>query len=439
MPGMSIDLNWLPPFQGSPEIGRTSATIQIRFGIENATRSWDVWSDSVQDGARVSAYPLAVWLASAWWRLRWEPLPSRVRLTRNQIPAEANWRMSHELPAAGHGFIWPQLCFASDGESIGVICRQSRALSNEPVHYLSDFELAMPVREFEAGIDSFLDLVLRRLDILGETDLHVLWREVVAERADRLQSAARKLEARLGYDPDEAPVSLLERLLNLATEVGTDAADEIAPVCAGSNPASALQQVIDLASRPGIHGKVPVPECAPVPNGTVPPWQRARQLATFVRESAGLGSGPVDDKTLAEFLRISPDHLNDQPALSASLGLAVRAENGGGLKLHFHKRNRSARRFEAARFIADCLTAEGSDRWLPVTDAATARQKLQRAFAAEFLCPIDSLRLYLGEEFPPEAFEEAAEHFGISEMAVKSHLANHHLISRTLVDSDAIS
>jgi hypothetical protein len=297
----------------------------------------------------------------------------------------------------------------------------------------------MPVREFEAEIDSFLDLVLRRLDTLGETDLHVLWREVVAERADGVQSAARKIEARLGYDPDEAPVSLLESLLNLATEVGTDAADEIAPVCAGSNPTNALQQVIDLASRPGIHGKISVPECVPVPNGTVPPWQCATQLATFLRKSSGLGSGPVDDKTLAEFLRISPEHLNEKPAFSASLGLAVRAGNSRDLKLHLHKRNRPARRFEAARFIADYLTAEGSDRWLPITDAATARQKLQRAFAAEFLCPIDSLRSYLGEEFPPEAFEEAAEHFGISEMAVKSHLANHDLISRALVDSDTIS
>src|SRR5208282_5906654 len=101
-------------------------------------------------------------------------------------------------------------------------------------------------------------------------------------------------------------------------------------------------------------------------------------------------------------------------------------------------RNRPARRFEAARFIADYLCAP-QDRWLPITDAATARQKVQRAFAAEFLCPIESLRAYLGNEFLPEAFEDAAEHFGISEMAVISHLANHHLIPRTFVDSDTTS
>jgi hypothetical protein len=347
--------------------------------------------------------------------------------------------MSHELTAAGYGFIWPQLVFASDGESIRVICRQSPALSTKPVRYLSEFDTAVPAREFESEVDSFMDLVLRRLDALGETELHLLWREVLAERADREQSAGRKMEARLGYDPDEAPPDLLERLLHLAGEAGVDATDEIAPVCAGSDPTGALRNVIDLASRPGIPGRVAIPMPTRVPNGTVPPWQRARHLATAIRRSLGLGGEPLDDKSLSELLQISPDDLTSTPWASAPMGLAVRTGDDRDLKLLFHKKNRPARRFEAARFIADYLSAEGTDRWLPITDAATARQKMQRAFAAEFLCPIESLHSYLGDEFLPEAFEDAAEHYGISEMAIKSHLANNHLIPRTLVDFDRIS
>ncbi len=439
MPRMSIDLRWLPPFQGVEEVGRTSASIQIRFGTENATRFDDEWSKSVEHEARVSAYPLAIWLASSWWRIRWEPLPSRIRLTGDQVSANTNWRMSHELTAAGYGFIWPQLVFASDGESIRVICRQSPALSTKPVRYLSEFDTAVPAREFESEVDSFMDLVLRRLDALGETELHLLWREVLAERADREQSAGRKMEARLGYDPDEAPPDLLERLLHLAGEAGVDATDEIAPVCAGSDPTGALRNVIDLASRPGIPGRVAIPMPTRVPNGTVPPWQRARHLATAIRRSLGLGGEPLDDKSLSELLQISPDDLTSTPWASAPMGLAVRTGDDRDLKLLFHKKNRPARRFEAARFIADYLSAEGTDRWLPITDAATARQKMQRAFAAEFLCPIESLHSYLGDEFLPEAFEDAAEHYGISEMAIKSHLANNHLIPRTLVDFDRIS
>lgn len=434
---MTIELEWLPPFQGSEEVRRTSAAIQIRFGSENATRFEDSWSQSVQNGARVSAYPLALWLASSWWRIRWEPLPSRIRLAPDRIPADANWRMSHELPAAGYGFIWPPLAFASDGQAIWVNCSRSPALSGEPVRYLSDFEAFVPAQEFERETDNFLDLVLRRLDSLGETELHILWREVLAERADLTQSAARRLEARLGYEPDEAPLTLLERLIELASQAGPSAVDEIAPVCAGSDPTYTLNEVIELASQPGIRGRVSVPPEASVADGTMPPWQRARRLTNAVRKSLGLGTEPLNDETLAELLQIPSDHLNGRAKSfsHAPMGLAVRTGNSEELKLLFRKRNRPARRFEAARFIADYLCAERRDRWLPITDAATARQKLQRAFAAEFLCPIQSLRDYLGDEFLPEAFEDAAEHFGISEMAVKSHLANHHLIPRSLNES----
>jgi hypothetical protein len=438
--GMRIELKWLPPFQGTEEVRRTSAEIKILFGSENATYLDDGWSKSVEHGARVSAYPLALWLASSWWRIRWEPLPSSIRLAPDEIPADADWRMSHELPAAGYGFIWPQLSFASDGETIRATCRRSHELSAEPIRYLSDFEAVVPAREFEREMDNFMDLVLRRLDSVGETELHTIWREVVAERADPEQSAARRLEARLGYEPDEAPSPLLERLLALADEAGPGATDEIAPVCAGSHPTDTLNEVMSLAAQPGVQGRVSVPAAYRGSDAGMAPWQRGRRLADSARESLGFGGRRLTDEALAEVLQILPDDLKGSASglPHAPMGMAVRTGKNEELKLLFRKRNRPARRFEAARFIADDLCAESGDRWLPVTDTTTARQKLQRAFAAEFLCPIESLQAYLGDEFLPEKFEEAAEYFGISEVAVKSHLANHNLIPRSLVDSESM-
>jgi len=42
--GMRIELKWLPPFQGTEEVRRTSAEIKILFGSENATYLDDGWS-----------------------------------------------------------------------------------------------------------------------------------------------------------------------------------------------------------------------------------------------------------------------------------------------------------------------------------------------------------------------------------------------------------
>jgi Zn-dependent peptidase ImmA (M78 family) len=74
--------------------------------------------------------------------------------------------------------------------------------------------------------------------------------------------------------------------------------------------------------------------------------------------------------------------------------------------------------------------APSDDRWLPATDARTARQQKQRAFAAEFLCPIHAVESFLNEDYSQEAIERAAEHFGVSPLAMRSHLANNDRIER---------
>jgi len=85
-----------PSEHGPAEIRETSAFLQIGIGNNVATRAEDDWSQSVHNRVRLSVYPLAVWLASSWWRLRWEPAPySGV--------ASVGWWMAHELAAAGNG------------------------------------------------------------------------------------------------------------------------------------------------------------------------------------------------------------------------------------------------------------------------------------------------------------------------------------------------
>jgi hypothetical protein len=146
-----------------------------------------------------------------------------------------------------------------------------------------------------------------------------------------------------------------------------------------------------------------------------------------MRKAYHLGSRPITDQELAAMLAIPVSAFQKGPAAGARLplGFAIRNGRSGDLKLLFRKRNRPALRFEATRMIGDQVSTPVQERWLPVTDAGTARQKTQRAFAIEFLCPISALDEYLRSDFSVEAVEEAGEHFGVSELAVRSHLANH--------------
>jgi len=74
--------------------------------------------------------------------------------------------------------------------------------------------------------------------------------------------------------------------------------------------------------------------------------------------------------------------------------------------------------------------------WLVTADLSTARQKFQRAFAAEFLCPIRSLIGFLDDDFSESAIEDAASHFSVSERTVESLLMNNGYFSRLSPDAD---
>jgi hypothetical protein len=426
-PSLSFDVEWSPSEHGPAEIRETSAFLQIGIGKNVATRAEDDWSQSVHNRVRLSVYPLAVWLASSWWRLRWEPAPySGV--------ASVGWRMAHELAAAGNGSLWPRLTFACDGEAVEATCEASNPLSGEPVRYLANFSATIGAPEFERSVDDFMRLVLARLDAVGadERVLHDLWNEVLAERKNQELATLRKFEAQLGYEPDDAPEELIEHLSAVSRDEGAEAAEEIAPVCAGDNPGQALQRIFEFAQSSGADGRIEIPRSLSAAlrgatSGSEEPWMRGRFLATEARRAWGLGESPVPDSKIAELLQVSTNTITGEHSGAARLpmGLAIRRDGTDNLSLLFRKRNRPGVRFEAARFIVGHLLASPRERWLPATDAKTARQKVQRAFAAEFLCPFDALEEFLEGDFSPEAIEEAGARFGVSDLAVKSHLANH--------------
>ena len=426
----AIGAEWLSADHGLPEVRETSAFISIQLGNNIATRAEDDWSKSVRTSVRVSAYPLALWFAASWWRLRWEPSFETAR-------TDLSWRMAHEMSAAGYGFIWPHLVFESDGQNIDATCFPSRPAAAEPLRYLDYFRAPISAKSFEHAVDHFVSLVVARLETVGVRDSHLqrLWEEIKEEQANPDTAAHRRFEAQLGFDPDEAPQDLLDDLITLAARVGDGAISEVAPACSGVDPKATLQNVVTLAGTRGQEGKLDVPASlarvvASREFKEGMPWDRGHGLAHAARAAWGLGETKLSDKDFSEILGIDVGALHEtgETLDHLPLGLAVRGAKPDMWKLIFRRRARTGRRFEAARLLADNLFASAKDRWLPATDAKTVRQKIQRAFAAEFLCPIKSLKYVLEGDYSSGSIEEAGELFGVSPLAIRSHLANHGLI-----------
>ena len=440
MTKFEISTDWSWATAGSAASRAAAAEIAITVGDNVLTRTFDTWSKTVTERMRVSALPLAEWLAASWWRLRYEPRGE----TGGQPPA--HWRMAHDMPAAGGGYVWPAIRMASDGEAMQVSAHRSAQAEWEPGRYLAELPpTQIDLGVFEREIASFVQFVLDRLRDTGAASpaLTALWADITAERADPDVRAWRELEARLGFDADQAPDRLIETLGDLGRRVGDAAVAEIAPIINSETPEQRLGTMLEVADAPGIpavagreirldlarpgNAHVRRATAFPLDAGKQTPWERGRELATMIRQSRGINPGPVSDDSLGAILGMRASALVEPTTSPFSLG--VRAGDGDRINLHFRKRHRIGRRFEAARFIADNLIAPHDDHWLPQTDAGTARQKTQRAFAAELLMPIDDLLGFLDGSVSSDAVEDAGEHFQVSPLAVESHLANNGVIA----------
>lgn len=430
MSDISFTCEWLSAGQDAPELRDTTARFTLRVGGVSLTQNEDVWSKTVRDSVLLSAYPLATWLAASWWRLNYEPLP------KHGVTPTVDWRMGHEIGAANHGFVWPRIVLAPDGEAIQVWAAPSSPSGIQSVRYLTGLEAprSIPAQNFQHAVDQFIGTVLSRLHAMGhpDTELAALWNLVREDRASPETLKERSIEAQMGYDPQECPPEVMAEALRLDAQMGAAALAELAPVFGGAS----LGKISDLASTVGLQGKPEIPHVN-VLSSAQPPWQRAVETAGRLRQATGIGGEPIDDVSLYGFLGLKAKAVDAwEPPPRPAAGLAVPTTHEG-LKYVPRKRHPRAKRFEFARFLADLLNSDAKvPRWLTTTDLATSRQKFQRAFAAEFLCPIHSLVSFLGGDFSEAAVEDAGTHFGVSDQTVESLLANNGYIApRAVIDS----
>lgn len=399
----------------------TAAWVDMYVDNISLTRNQDIWAETVRDNVFVSAYPLAMWFASSWWRLHHEPLPT-------QQPGH-NWRMVHELGAANHGFVWPRVIFIPDGEAIHVWAGTSM-MTDQSVQYLQALEVPrmITLTGFQQSVERFIQSVLARLDAKGlaGSNLTHLWALVQEDLVHPEAVRRRKLEAELGFDPEECPEQALNAALQWESQVGDAALSELAPAIAASGATPELALIGQLASAGGIVG---TPEISPdsinhLDHGA--PWERAIHDARALRHKMGNVSGPVLDRRLHDLLGLSSEAAANWSAPVGRSPVAVAIPmNDHQLKFVPRRHSPAGKRFELARFLGEYLRPSTHEaRWLVSTDLSTFRQKYQRAFAAEFLCPIDSLTSFLGGDFSSYAIEEAAAEFDVSEQTITNLLLN---------------
>jgi hypothetical protein len=420
---------WTSAGNDTPELRQTICRLELQIGETSLTLNEDIFSQTISNSVLVSAYPLACWFAASWWRLVSEPLPPRA------IRPPTSWRMAHEIGAANSGYVWPQVLFATDGEAMQVWAIPSRDSRDQSVRYLNGLAapVTFPMDDFEIEIESFINAVIARLDATGltgaETTLGALWAEVMEERADPTTALARRCEAELGYEPDECPEEILLTAIRLKDRIGEAALSELAPVYGKASGKDSIADLGKLIECRGISGRPDLPRISSKIGKGVAPWERAVADARQLRNELGVCGDHIDTSLLCEALGVQRDEIDHYATGSHNRVAIVVPRGNRHVSLIPRKRHPRSKRFELARFIGDLLYVHSNtDAWLASTDLSTNRQKYQRAFAAEFLCPIDNLQDFLDDDFSDDNLEDAADHFEISPATVTSLLANNNLL-----------
>ena len=391
---------------------------------------------AVEDDARhyysgpyVSGYHLAEWLVWNWWRLRWEP-----RFPAN-VPSY-DWDMSHRMPAIGEGYFWPNIAISTDGFQVDVTSERSNTTDTPFFYYIGAPPVTVPATDFVGAVDRFVPIVLDRLHVDGiySTNLHTLWDDLNSERSDPEIARFRRVEALLGFDPDEVEEKQIERWIFDAEALGENALEELA--AATVNYMLSASQIIDTTDSIGFDMNVgdAFRLICPIPAqwGHGAAWHVGVVAANAVRQQAGLGDQPISDQKLAQLAGILTSSLKPGQSTNGSSWVWHQRPNFG--RVVFRSAWNTSRRFDLARLIGDRLFSESdftiSEPLVPATRSYSYRQKAQRAFAAELLSPWEPVKAMLHNDYTQENQEQVADHFAVSQMTINTLVANHEGIGR---------
>ena len=398
------------------------------------TAGQDIESDQLRHGPYVAGYPLAEWFAWNWWRLRCETARPSGTEVRHR------WDFAHRMATVGDGYAWPNLKIYSDGLQSFLESGPSRHPSTGLFRYFGSAQReSMSIEELEVAIDGYIKNVLSRLDEvgIGDTNLHRLWNDLGAERRDPESTRFRRLEAQLGYDPDELGEGAVRDHLRDAPLIGEGALGEIAGDAAlyvhFRGQMLSASEISDVARQSGFDADmndcVTLTDATALPQpGDVPAWRIGADAARCLRKQLKLDGQPVCNHRLTELVGTTVGAISDTNKRSDTISFVL-DEHGGRARVALRPKWETGRRFELTRLLGDrvvgCRMHYSGERLSPATRTYSYRQKMQRAFAAEFLSPFAMVDEMLQGDYSEEAQSDVAQHFAVSPWTIQAQLVNH--------------
>ena len=412
---------------GRTESGADPRRISMRLSDACLTRLVRRGSQEPDDWLEAPPVPLAFWFIDNWWRIRWEPAP--------YADLNAEWRLAHHLSSVGAGYYWPNVSIWGEGSRVGFAVHADANNLQPSLKFVAQPRLNyVPSSTVEDAIDRFVGHVLEHVGDASD-GLDTEYRQLQAERTDPTVATWRKLEAMLGFDPDDAPDGLVDGLETLTERYGSEPLQEAALAHQGERATEAINNCIEAAesSKVLISAPFAFDTLDPIKVGRSslqPPWRLAVRAANQLRHWLNVPPGPIRNTRLSEIVGTNVDYLGTKRRSTFDIPYALRLRQETGSKLAMRSTWSHTRRFELCRSLGDIIWSR-DDAMGPLSAAKSERQKFQRAFAQGFLCPFDDLRAYINTDKPGEDdVHAAARHFHVSERLIETTLVNNQVIDQ---------
>lgn len=391
----------------TPELSATWAHLRIDVNDVAATLVKDHHAPhSLRESIDVSVYPLAEWLALNWWTL--------------STSSHGKNYSGTSLAGAGDGFPWPALELRSDRGQLWM--SQSRA--DAPAARVTPISVIDAVLEHDevlAEMGRFIDATVRRLDDAGITGTLLQDEWSAIQGADEEEHTFAIVAAAWGLDPYDISDDDAEALLSANAVLDDPILLADLARAVSLEDLSSAKEWIARASR------VPLSEESDtslieelqlsVSSFGGRPWRLGYERAQQFRGALGLSS--TDLAPIGELVSVAVADANPPVNVEA----LVRRE-GQHLGAVLGPQESVPRiRFLSARTVARRMTdPQGTNSLL--TTGSRYTDRMERAFAAEFLAPAAGVDELLNGDFSEASQERVAKQLQVSSRVIEHQIEN---------------
>ena len=414
---MEFSIDWEGGGRISDDIDLLAAgALRVLVGRVNVCEFREAWDGRTGESLPVSVYPLAEGIAMGWWRL----------FGGRDAP----------FSAAAHrgGYAMPDIRLGFDGVEFDVQCQSCR-YENPPVCFPNDAEERLERKDAERALGAFLADVVDRLKDRGVRDsgLQQQWRLVQASCEDPEEAAFCEAAGALGldaYDMSDADAAFIED--SGALFDGEALAEFLSGLRRVPGRNGAVESIRRAESRPRYKSRLPGIETlrAAAPGNSAAqkgkPWEAGYRWAREARRT--LDAGQSERFRTVTVLARRLDAPGFETARLAP-GVSALAETvGSETRVHLRPfRNRPGGLFAFARAIGDAVANPPTRRSVVNSLRHASRQACGRAFAAEFLAPIDEILCMRNDGLDTDAI---ADEFGVAAELVERQEENADRIHR---------